>query len=282
MHATRRDAAKSIEALAAQGDWDAAYRQCVLWDFATEARMGFQMAFLRPFAVPRMADVLVASGRVHADPERRSYRTGLLMHEIIYDGLNGDRARQAIARINRAHRFPGIEPQDMTYVLAAFIVVPTRYIERVGWRPMLTVEREAAVRFYQRLGELLAIKEIPATYQEAAEVLDAYEAVMVRPSAATRALGHEVLTVLQRRLPGPLRPLAGPLFASQLRDPRLLDALGIPSGPRPIGQVIDLALHLRASITRHCPAPSQPSFTPGQPAGRVFADGYNLSDLTTP
>ena len=88
--------------------------------------------------------------------------------------------------------------------------------------------------------------------------------------------------MLRRRLPAPLQPLAGPLFASQLRDPRLLDSLGIPSAPPPIGLVIDLAVHLRGVITRHRPAPSGPSFTPGQPAGRVFADGYTLSDLTTP
>jgi len=252
----------------------------MLWDFAAEARMAFQLTFLRPFAVPRMADVLVNTGHITAHPERRAYDTGLLIHEIIADGLDGQRARHAISHMNRAHRSPGVLQEDLAYVLSAFVVVPIRYLTRVGWRPLLPVEIEATVRFYQRLGELMNIHWAPASYQEAADHFDDYEHRMIARSVSGVRLGSDVIAVLRQRMPAPARRLAGPLFASQLADDRVLHALGISGGSPVVRQAVAHAIQAHRVLTARRPAPTGPSFTPGQPAGRIYLHGYQLRDLT--
>lgn len=280
MHPTRAADRDLILSLARRGAWNQAYARSVLWDFAQEARVGFQLAFLRPFAVPRMAELLVRSGHITADPVLRSYRTGILIHELIVDGLDGPRSRQAVGAINRAHRIPGILQEDLTYVLEAFIVVPTRHLERTGWRPVLDEEREAAVRFYGRLGQMMAINQIPATYAEAEEHFEAYQTAHVAPSSDGVQLGQSVLAVLRDRLPKALRPSASTIFGTLLDDPPVLAALGLPPGATIARQTVRSALASLAIARRFTPAPTEPSFTPGQPSGPSFPDGYDLDDLT--
>jgi len=42
------------------------------------------------------------------------------------------------------------------YVLAAFVVVPVRWLRDYGWRHLTEVELRASVAYYQRLGTLMA------------------------------------------------------------------------------------------------------------------------------
>jgi len=123
-----------------------------------------------------MARILTSSGAFSADTEKRSYDTGLVMYEIIHAGLDSPVGHRMIALMNRMHQRWDIPQDDFTYILNAFIVVPLPHIERVGWRKPLDVEREASWRFYRRLGELMGILTLPASYDEAATMLDLYEA----------------------------------------------------------------------------------------------------------
>jgi len=264
--------------LAGQERWEELYQRTMLWEFPDDALLGFQLAFYRPFAVPRMAQILTGTGRFVEATEKRSYDTGLIMYEILHAGLDAPVARQMVALMNRMHRRFAIEQEDFTYILNAFIVVPVRHIDRVGWRPLLDVEREASWRFYQRLGELMGIRTIPGSYQEAEAMFDAYEQRMVARSPQGLELGVAVLSVLRRRLPVPLRPIAGRVNAALIGDPLVSAAIGLPPAGA-AGALMTAVARANAIRTRRRPAPSQPWFTPGQPAGRIYPRGYHLAEL---
>lgn len=282
MHVTRQKRIEALHNFAADGRWEDVYRQHVLFEFPHEMRMGFQLAFLRPFCDPEMARVLVAAGKIAHSAQRRAYDTGIVIHEIIADGTDGVRARQMIAHMNRQHRhYPDITPEQMTYVLAAFVVAPGRYVERAGWRPMLDIERQAASRFYDRLGELMGIRVRHTSYETACQIVDDYEATNLRPNADTLELGGHLLRVLRNRLPWPVSTASGQIFASQINDPVVAHAVGLP-------QVSALTQLLSSSVNRtrrlilpHLPAPTKPSFAPGQPAG-PYTGGYDLSQIEKP
>ena len=62
MHPSRTQSMAHLRELARQGRWEELYQRTMLWEFPDDALLGFQLAFYRPFAVPRMAEILTAQG----------------------------------------------------------------------------------------------------------------------------------------------------------------------------------------------------------------------------
>ena len=119
---------------------------------------------------------------------------------------------------------------DFSYVIDAFVVVPTRHMDRVGWRRTTTRERVATWRFYCRLSELMNLSDPAASFDDAAARFDHYEAENGRRSPETLELGSLTLDLLRNRLPRFSQGLAPRLFAAQLDAPHIAHALGLPAG----------------------------------------------------
>lgn len=254
------------------------YRQHIFYEFPQEARLGFQLAFMRPFCDPDMAKVLVDAGRITSDAVHRGYSTAITLSEIIAEGPDGPRGRRMVAHMNRQHgKFP-ITPEQMTYVLSAFVVAPTRYIERAGWRPVDDIERRSAAHFYDELGRYMGIKNRHSSYEDACRIFDEYEAEHLRPTADTRLLGERTTSFLATRLPGPTSRAAGQLFSSQIGDDVVARAVGLPAASPLALRVSTSVVRARRAILARRPAPQLPTFAAGQPAG-PYKTGYSLSDI---
>src|SRR3954454_24907352 len=251
----------------------------MLQQFSSVARMGWQLAFLRPFAVPRMARILIHAGQLVDNPRKRAYDTGLIIYEIVYGGLDSPRAREMVALINRAHHGRAISDEDMTYVLCAFIVTPIRHIGWVGWRSLTPEEKHSAVVFFGRLGRLMNIKAIPATYTEAEQFYDDFESRNIAPSPEGEILGTNLIRVLKDMQPAAARPLAAPIFTILLRDRRVAEAVGLRP-PRAVTQRIAVELaRLRAGWHRDAAPPDNPICTPGRPVRPIYPHGYAVYEL---
>ena len=134
-------------------------------------------------------------------PAKRGYDTGLVMYELISHGFNHPRGREMVRLLNRVHRPWPILDEDYRYVIAAFTVVPIRWIERRGWRPLLPAEREASAAFYRELGRRMNIPDLPQDYAEAENLLDTYENAYMAPSDAGRRLMDTTQRFIARKLP---------------------------------------------------------------------------------
>lgn len=280
MHPKRRQNVQRLHDFAKQGQWDDIYRVSVLHEFGPEYRMGFQLAFLAPFCVPALADVLVEAGGVTNKPSRRAYHTGLIMYEIIAGGLESAAAQRLITHMNAVHRrFQAITDEQMSYVLRAFVVVPGRFVEQAGWRKLTDIEKVAAVQFYAKLGEKMGIADISLDWDHAAEKFDQYS-TRIEPTESTRTLGSAFMTVLTKRVPSPVRPYAPTLFSVLLNNPAASEALGLPK-VHPALQKTAHALMASRRILALTPPKSEPYFVPGG-AVRIYPEGYTVNDLVKP
>lgn len=260
-------------------DWHEIYRRLTLWELSAEARFGFQLAFYRPFAVPRMAAVLQRTGHFRRDTTRRAYDTGLVMHEIIWGGVDSERGQRMVKLINALHDRPDVHAEDMTYILNAMIVVPTQFMDRYGWRKMTPGERVATWRFYDVLGERMGIADRSASYQDAEDRLRRYEAKYARPSPDGSALTTAVLATLRDRLPPPARPFAAQVTSALVGDAAISHALGLPAPNLTLGSALGLGAVGRRQWQRRRPPKEEPSFWPGRPAGALYPQGYELDQL---
>ncbi|HEY5788121.1 MAG TPA: oxygenase MpaB family protein [Microlunatus sp.] len=283
MHPERRRRTAALAELAEHEQWELLYQRLMLQEFPYEARMGWQLAFLRTFSSPRMAELLVGTGQLIGHTRKRANDTGLMIYEIVHGGFDSPRTRQAISGINRAHRPLPLLEEDLTYVLCAFIVTPLRHIERVGWRAVTEAERESAVLFFGHLGRLMNIAVVPATYAEAVRLYDAYENAHVGPSSAAHRLAEELVAVLEVMQPWVSRPLAAPVFTLLLGDRRISHALGLWVPSVFAERVTRVVLRAYGQIKRQSrPDDATKVFTPGMAVEGVYPHGYRLSDLGAP
>ena len=255
------------------------YQLTVLYDFPKDARVGLNLAFYRVFAIPGIANLLVRTGEMLDRPAKRGYDTGLVMYELISHGFDHPRGREMVRLLNRVHRPWPITDEDYRYVIAAFTVVPLRWIDKRGWRALLPAEREASATFYRELGRRMNIPDLPADYAAAAALLDAYEARNMAPSPAGKQLMDTTQQFLVRKLPARLQRLGPTITSALLDDPPLTIALGLPSPPKGGRTVVDLAYTLRNTFIRLRKPAAASWFVPGRPVSTVYPHGYQLADL---
>ncbi|TKV60873.1 DUF2236 domain-containing protein [Nakamurella flava] len=275
----RGDHRGEIHVLDPQSDYLRIHQFTMLYDFPADAKLGANMAFYRVFSIPRIADLLVGTGEMTGRPVKRAYDTGLVISELIAQGFDHPRGREMVRFLGEVHRPWPIAQEDFTYVLCAFIVVPMRWIERRGWRPLLPAEREAGARFYRELGRRMGIRHLPRSYAEAAEMLDAFEARHRAPSPAAGQLMSATHRVVAGRLPRVLRRRTPWAISALLGEPPLSEALGLPRVGRMACCLVDVCYRLRNLAIRWRRPSTGPWFVPGQPAGDVYPDGYRLGDL---
>jgi uncharacterized protein (DUF2236 family) len=178
--------------------------------------------------------------------------------------------------MNWIHRPYRISNEDLLYVLATFIVVPVRWIERYGWRDLAPGEISAAVRYYRTVGRLMGIRELPATYPEFAGYLDAYERDNHSFADANRRLAVALIEVIGSSAPRLARPLVRRCVTAALGSP-LRRALGLPESPALARAGVHAALRLRAALVRLVPSLRHAGRNPRRL--RTYPHGYALSEL---
>jgi ER-bound oxygenase mpaB/B'/Rubber oxygenase, catalytic domain len=257
----------------------AAYRDLVLHTFPFEFKWAHATTLYRTFAVPRMAKLLVETGETERDTEKRQIDTGLLMYELFTAGFDSERGKEVIRAINRMHHRWQIENGDYVYTLAAFVVVPTRFIDQYGWRKTSGAERAVIAAWYGELGHLMGLRDLPDRYDDYVALFDKYEEENLAYSPEGARLMARTSEALQALFPPPIQPLYG-IINRLLLGERLCRCLGLEP-PGPAAQMIfDAVLAVRATIAGLGMLPARrPIFRPGRSAGSVYPGGYELSDL---
>jgi len=260
-------------------NWEATFRRMALFDLAADMELGFFLSYYRNFAIPSIAATLHKNAEIQQRPMKRSYDTAIVIYELIACGLDSPRGKEMVTLLNRVHRNVPGSKDDFLYVLLTLLVVPIRWIQKQAWRQPTQAELEAASRFYTELGARMNISAMPATYEEAEEFFDSYEAKHVSPSPEGQHLMDATVQVFQSRLPAPLRPLAKQLISTMLDDGRLTAALGLPHATRTSRTALNTALKIRNSIHCRRPLKTEPHFTPGKAGSTLYPTGYSLDQI---
>lgn len=267
-----------IRMLDPERDWLEIYQTMLRLEFPWDMKLGLNLAFNRSFSIPAIAAVHTATGELTERTQKRIDDTGLLMYEMVLNGFDQPRGREALRRVNQIHRPHNIPNEDYLYVLGCLVVIPTRWLERYGWRRPCCHERRATFLFYRKLGRRMGISDIPGSYEEFETWFDAYDAVHLTPNDDAAAIERATRSLLLGRIPRLLAPL-GDGLVSALYDERLRRATWVDAPARPVKLGLHLMLQLRARLQRWFGAPQKtPLFSAGIRT-KTYPAGYEIKEL---
>lgn len=268
-----------IRSLDPERDCHEIYYAMAREDFRVDARIGQLLAFWRVVGVPSIAELLYSTGETTARPAKRADDTGIIMYELIDHGFDHPRGRLAIRRLNELHRRFAISNDDYLYVLGSLVVIPTRWVERHGWRPLCCHERRATYTFYRELGRRMNIRGIPADYDAFAAWFDAYEREHFAYTEAAAALTRSTKVIVDKRFPAPAAAIIR-TFMTALLDAPLRAATGLAEPSRLASTGLRAALAVRARLQRLRPPRPLPRRGDDEPLrAPSYPDGYDLATV---
>jgi uncharacterized protein (DUF2236 family) len=249
-------------------------------EFPWDMRQSLGLALYRTYAVPRVGELLAATGEFQRRTHKRYADTGLILDAILEHGFDGATGRAAIRRMNQMHGAYGISNDDMLYVLSTFVVTPMRWMDRFGWRAMTEAERVASANYYRELARHMNIKGSPVTYVEFAAHLDAYEREHFAYSPGGRAVADATLTLLAGFYPRPLRPLLRRVTLALLDAP-LREAFRYPDPGRVTRALTVAAFRARALVERRLPPRRRAVPVRELREFAIYPEGYTVDRLGT-
>ncbi|MEV1320165.1 oxygenase MpaB family protein [Micromonospora arborensis] len=267
-----------IRTLDPELDWLDIYQTMLRLEFPWDMKLGLNLAFNRSFSIPSIAAVHTASGELTERTQKRIDDTGLLMYEMVLNGFDQPRGRDALRQVNRIHRPYDIPNEEYLFVLGCLVIIPTRWLQRYGWRQPCCHERRATFLFYRELGQRMGITDIPGSYEEFETWFDAYDAVHLTPNDDAAAIERATRSLLLGRIPRPLAPL-GDGLVSAMYDDRLRRATRVAAPAWPVRAGLHLALKVRARLQCWLGAPQRtPLFSDGIKT-RTYPGGYEINKL---
>ncbi|WP_433132821.1 oxygenase MpaB family protein [Micromonospora sp. CA-240977] len=265
-------------ALDPERDYLAIYQTMLRYEFPWDMKLGLNLAFNRSFSVPAIAAVHTATGELTERTQKRIDDTGLLMYEMVLNGFEQPRGRDALRRVNQIHRPYDISNDDFRYVLGCLVVIPTRWLRQYGWRPPCCHERQATYLFYRELGRRMGITDIPGSYDEFETWFDAHDAAHLQPNDDAAAIERATRMLMLSRIPPMLAPL-GNALVSAIYDAPLRRATGVAEPGWPVRAGLHAALKMRSRWQRWFGAPRTTALFADGITTKSYPDGYDISRL---
>lgn len=268
------------DALDPETDYAEIVRTLALLEFPWDITQALSFALFRTYAVPSIGRLLHETQQFEQACQKRYDDTGLLLEAPLVHGFDSAPGRTGVRRINQMHRRYDISDDDMRYVLSTFVVVPKRWIDAYGWRPLTDTELRATVRYYGELGRRMGIRDVPTTYDGFARLMDDHERRHFAYDEGGRRVADATLRLLTTFYPRPARR-AVELFSRCLMEPELLAAFGYDDPGPGARRVARSLLRARARVLRHTPSRRRPRYFADLGRMRSYPHGYDLASLGT-
>ncbi|MBD8868758.1 DUF2236 domain-containing protein [Nocardioides sp. MJB4] len=256
------------------------YRNLSSYEFPWDLNQALSFALFRTYAVPGIGRLLAETGEFTERTQKRYDDTALLLEVPFAKGFEDPEARTAIRRINRMHRAYDIPDHELRYVLSTFVVVPKRWLDDYGKRPLDEGEVVASVAYYRTLGRHLGIPDLPESFDDFATLMDDYEAEHFGFDAGARRVADATLALMLTFHPRPAARLVE-VFSRALMDEPLREAFGYRAPPPAVVRLSRAALRARGRVLRAFPARRRASAVADLPWVRSYPAGYDVARLGT-
>ena len=261
-------------------DYVEIYRNLVMHEFPWDMNQALSFALFRTYAVPGIGRLLDRTGEFTSRVQKRYDDTALLLEPTRRLGFDHPDSKTAIRRINAMHRAHDIPNDQFRYVLSTFVVVPKRWLDDYGKRPMTPTEVEASVHYYRALGRHMSIKDVPETYAELERLMDSYETDNFAYDAGGRRVADATLALMRTFYARPLQRPAG-VFARALMDQPLREAFRYDAPPVLVQRLSRAGLRARGVVLRAFPARRRPKRVEDISWIRSYPNGYVVEQLGT-
>ncbi len=275
---------KHISSKIEQLSWKEDYEEIVFlltshvfpWDY----QKSLEFALFRTYAVPSISKLLSKTGEFRDRTRKRYDDTELILSEIMENGLNSERAKEAFRRMNKMHHSYSISNDDFLYVLATFVFVPIKWINTFCWRKLTENEKRAIFEFQHEVGKRMGIKNLPEDLQSFESFFKDYEEKHFRKTATTEEIsGYTMNLLLGFYLPKSLWFLGKPVLASFMDKP-LLRAVNINEPPTFLRKLVLFSMKIRSKIIYLLPERKKP-FLRTKIKRPTYPDGYKIEELGT-
>lgn len=271
-------ALRKIETLDPVRDYEEIARLDACYEFPFDTTRALEFALFRTFASPTISAILDSTQQFGRHAQRRYDDTDLILSEMLEEGLDSERGRTALRRMNRLHGAYAISNEDFLYVLSTFVFEPIRWNERFGWRRLTEKERLASFYYWSEVGRRMALRDIPKTMAELERMNVEYERGRFRYAETNRRVGEATREMfLSWFLPALLRPLGRPFICAVLDD-ALLDAFGWPRPPAWLRAMARASLRLRGRAVHILGSRRRPRLRT-RIRHRTYRRGYRVEEL---
>ena len=278
----RLDWLRRIEALDPVADAVEIYRISATHEFPWDFNQALSFALFRTYAVPSIGGLLAETGEFTGATQKRYDDTALILDAVLEHGHASPQGRAAIRRMNRMHGHYDISNADLLYVLSTFVVVPIRWIDELGWRPLSEHERIASAHNYRKLGAHMGIKGMPETHQGFAALMDDYERTHFGYHPGARAVADATLALFTTFPPNHRAPARlVTRFSYGLMDDALRAAFRYPRISPFEQRLARGAIKARSRVVRFLPPRAEPRYARHLPNVRSYPDGYDIAELGT-
>jgi hypothetical protein len=276
----RYDTLRQIEQLDPERDHVRIYHLSSGYDFSWDTVRALELALYRTYCVPSISALLDRTGEFQHRAQKRYDDTSLIVAEISEWGYDSERGRAALRRMNQIHGRFQISNDDFLYVLSTFVFVPVRWIEHFGWRRYTERERLATFYFWREVGRRMAIKELPATYEEFERFSAEYERKYFRFAETNQRVGAATRELFVSWFPGFLAPVVRRSIHAML-DETMLRAFGFPDPGSFLRGFVAFALRTRGRLIRLLPPRRKAHFITHD-RNRTYPRGYEIAELGPP
>ena len=244
-------------------------------------RKSLEFALFRTYAVPTIGKILADSGQFSKYGQRRYDDTSLLIAEFTENGFSSERGRQAIKRMNQLHGRWNITNEDFLYVLSTFIYTPIYWHEKFGWRKPTHHENLANYYFWSEVGRLMAIKDIPTSFEAFEEFHLNYERENFIYTEESRRVADATIDIFLNWYPSPLRPFVRQVIYALMDDP-LREAFKYPKAWPGIRPIAEFALKFNGLLLRNLAFPRRKPFLLTEAPNRTYPQGYTIEKIGPP
>ncbi len=269
---------RKIEELVPEKDHWEIVRLSVFYEFPWDFNRSLELALYKTFAVPSIAKILSGTGEFENHAQKRYDDTDIILSEIIEHGLDSERGREAVNRLNWIHSNYSITNNDYLYVLSTFVFDSGRWINKYSYRKLTDNEEQAGYKVWVEIGEAMGIKDIPDTLEKLRAFNINYEKEHFVYSDANRRVAQATENLmLSWYLPKLFWEIARP-FLHAIMDEHLLKAFGYKNSPVIFRFLANNTLKLRGKIAGLFPR-STPFLRTSMFKHRAYPKGYELEDL---
>lgn len=260
-------------------DPDVAYREIVrltledrfIWDFQRSLELGL----FRTFSVPSIARLLHKTGEFEKNGQKRYDDTVLLLINILQHGYEEAPGSQFLNRMNKTHAHYQISNDDYLFTLSTFVIDPIDWIERFGWRPLMSKEKVALFNVWRQIGVRMGIHSIPASLDDMRRWSEQFVEEQFTYSQANAQVAKATLGIVKSWLTDWLAGFVEPV-TSTLLDDRTRRSLGLKPPPAWARTMIPALLRMRGRLMRLGLMGHQQKVPDGK---RSYPDGYSADEL---
>ena len=258
--------------------WEIA-RPSAFYEFPWDNTRALELALFRTFAVPTISSILYKTREFEKRTQKRYDDTDLILSEILENGIESERAKAALEKMNFIHSHFNISNDDYLYVLSTFVFEPERWINKYGYRALTENELSASFKVWQELGALMGIKNIPETKAELEQFNIDYE----RKHFVFADSNHAIALYTENLFLGWLLPKSlfglGRPFLHAVMDEPLLRAVGFSKPNWFIQKMVDVSMAVRKVAVGILPKRTKPVLRTSMRRKLSYPKGYEVKDL---